>query len=607
MLLRHDRGGLVRVAVNGEQQDINLYSPTPEIATFTWQPTLPPDQLSPFRPVRARVESDQPLHVLRVTAEPDGGVHIRSVSLGAEKLTKKSPGLYQVSRPDWSPSARAASACFVSFLLITATLLSVILACRRELASQALLRITAPLAATTISLFWTAVFFPGHMSPDSFNMWQQAVTGEYHNGHPIGLTLVMRAVHLALSSRPIELQLAVVTFIQGALFWLMIFRALTIMPVSPRKKVLLCTLAAAWYPLWVNSITLWKDVWFTTSVLGLLLCALPFFASARAGWRLWTNMVAWLTWTLLNRHTSALSFLALVIFAVLILWADRGAPPALRALALSLSVLLCAGAIQAALYKLLEVKNDGSFSNVMLAYEVVGVVHFSSKPVSSFQDLQTYRAIGAKKFEQAVTDYPCGGPMDYLLFYPGAPFDTDSLLAGSFASQDLPQLAVAHPRAYLHHRACALASLMDLPGRGVFYPYHAQLDVNVFGARGHSLLPKVRLIVLERFLEHSVFDPKWLVLRLPFWHWLMFVASLAAAVFGIGGRILKPSKYLTQGRIIPAYFFAAGCAILSPLLFITPTGDWRYLMPANVCWLIGILSAGVLAFKSDALISPTVN
>jgi hypothetical protein len=409
----------------------------------------------------------------------------------------------------------------------------------------------------------------------------------------------MRAVHLALLSRPIELQLAVVTFIQGALLWLMIFRALTLIPVSLRKKMLLCALAAAYYPLWVNSITLWKDVWFTTSFLGLALCAIPCFISARASWRLWSGMVAWLTCTLLSRHTAALSFMALATVAIVLLWTKRGPQPALRTLAISLTVLVCAWTIQVVLYKILEVRNDGRFSNVMLAYEVVGVVHFSDKPVSSFRHLETYGAIGGSKFEQAVADYPCGGPIDYLFYYPGAPFDADSLLGGSYANRDLPRLVLANPGAYLRHRACAIASLLDLPGRGVFYPYHPQLDFNVFDAREESLLPRLRLLVMGRFLGSALSDPKWLPFRLPFRHWLMFVTSMAAAILSGAGRIFKPAKYSAAWRVMPGYFFSAGCAILIPLLFVTPTGDWRYIMPASVCWLIGILSAGALVSRGD--------
>jgi hypothetical protein len=52
-LLRHDRGGFVRLSVNGDQQDINLYSPTPGIATLTWQPALPPDEVGPSQPLHA--------------------------------------------------------------------------------------------------------------------------------------------------------------------------------------------------------------------------------------------------------------------------------------------------------------------------------------------------------------------------------------------------------------------------------------------------------------------------------------------------------------------------------------------------------------------------
>jgi len=203
-------------------------------------------------------------------------------------------------------------------------------------------------------------------------------------------------------------------------------------------------------------------------------------------------MVAWLTCTLLSRHTAALSFMALAAASVLFLWANGGVQPALRTLVISLSVAMRLG--------------------------------------HSGRTLQT--------------------------------------LGSQF---------------------------------GVFYPYHPQLDFNVFGERGQSLLPKVRLLVLDTFLEHSIADPKWLALRLLFRHWLMFVASLSATMLSMIGRIFKPGKCVTEWRMMPGYFFAAGCAILLPLLFVTPSADWRYIMPASVCWLIGILGAGALVVEVRGL------
>jgi hypothetical protein len=182
-----------------------------------------------------------------------------------------------------------------------------------------------------------------------------------------------------------------------------------------------------------------------------------------------------------------------------------------------------------------------------------------------------------------------------LFYYPGAPFDMDALLAGSFASQDFFGVVAANPIAYLRHRTCAVASLMDFPGRGLFYPYHGQLDFNTYGAHVQSLLPDLHRLVLNGFLEPVTSNRKWLVLRLPFSHWLLFVESMAAAVFCMAGRVSKRSKRTMEWSILPACFFAGGCAILLPLLLITPTADWRYLMPASVCWLMGILNAGALA------------
>jgi hypothetical protein len=117
----------------------------------------------------------------------------------------------------------------------------------------------------------------------------------------------------------------------------------------------------------------------------------------------------------------------------------------------------------------------------------------------------------------------------------------------------------------------------------------------------------LRLLVMGRFLGHALSDPKWLPFRLPFRHWLMLVTSMAAAILSVAGRIFKPAKCYAW-RVMPGYFFAAGCAIFFPLLFVTPTADWRYIMPASVCWLIGILSAGALVPRGDEPnTSPAIN
>ena len=73
------------------------------------------------------------------------------------------------------------------------------------------------------------------MSPDSINQWQQAASGQYTNWHPIGMTLVMRGVHLLLAWWSAQAQIGLVAWIQGTLFWFGIFSLLNLatLPVAP--------------------------------------------------------------------------------------------------------------------------------------------------------------------------------------------------------------------------------------------------------------------------------------------------------------------------------------------------------------------------------------
>src|SRR3954468_8368002 len=116
----------------GINKTLTCTRPTTGIATLTWQPALPSDQLSPSQPLHARIGRDRPLRSFRVTAQPAGRVNISSVSLGDERLTEKSQGLCQVASPNWPTSKRAIAASLVSFLLISTTFLLLSLIWRQK-------------------------------------------------------------------------------------------------------------------------------------------------------------------------------------------------------------------------------------------------------------------------------------------------------------------------------------------------------------------------------------------------------------------------------------------------------------------------------------------
>jgi len=184
--LKHLRGGMARVTVNGVSQTIDLYSPSRNHWTWSGKPQLDPDLLSPPRKLSA-VVAWQPgsSRDLRVGVEPAGRGEIRSVKLDAWPLAEAAPGVFRV--PD--------SALDAGNLGKPGRLSHFRDRCRcRRLArpplvgvlppSGALLRSAGLLAAIAIGAFCTAVFFPGTMSEDSLDMWGMGMAGATATGTP---------------------------------------------------------------------------------------------------------------------------------------------------------------------------------------------------------------------------------------------------------------------------------------------------------------------------------------------------------------------------------------------------------------------------------------
>jgi hypothetical protein len=77
-------------------------------------------------------------------------------------------------------------------------------------------------------------------------------------------------------------------------------------------------------------------------------------------------------------------------------------------------------------------------------------------------------------------------------------------------------------------------------------------------------------------------------LQIPYRHVLLLMAA------GVVSLLVLAVKWFHGGEplpVMPVYLFAGGLAVLLPYLFLSPGGDWRYLMPANLCWMASIVGA----------------
>jgi hypothetical protein len=139
-------------------------------------------------------------------------------------------------------------------------------------------------AAAAAGGFWTLVFYPALLSPDSLSSWEQALTGRYTDWQPPIMALLMRLV-IALVGPDV----AVYTFLQAWGFYLGAFAlvaALTRPQPSPRRarvRLLSALLFLLWPVGWVFAATVWKDVLFALAASLLVASLLRFLGGgARA-------------------------------------------------------------------------------------------------------------------------------------------------------------------------------------------------------------------------------------------------------------------------------------------------------------------------------------
>jgi hypothetical protein len=437
----------------------------------------------------------------------------------------------------------------------------------------------AAAGAAVVSGFWLVVFYPAVMSADSMIQWGQAVSGKLTDWHPIGMTLVMRTVHLLCRRLPMQDQVAVVAWVQGTLFWFSIFAIVGVASLRPWIKLLTCLGLTLYYPLWLYTVTLWKDVWFAMAIFWLVYYLCRACLGRWSLWHLGFSLLPVLFLAILNRHTAILSFIFLsAVITPSIIGLARY--HALRRLLFWISLALAAVAIQKLLYRGLHVEYAGSTTNGVALFEVAGTAHFAGMSKSELCRLRSCRDLGEDRFTQVVRLYRCGSTADYLVVQPGHPLVPSDVLDRRSAIRDLMEIAWTHPLAYFRQRVCSVAPLLGIEPERVYYPYHDGIWPNEFGIHESTLWPRTQHAVLR--WEHA--STKYLLLRWPFRHYVLLIASGMVS-------LLVVFRSRLANRSLVCYLFVAGAAVLFPLLLVTPARDWRYLMPADVCWASSVMIA----------------
>jgi len=179
--------------------------------------------------------------------------------------------------------------------------------------------------------------------------------------------------------------------------------------------------------------------------------------------------------------------------------------------------------------------------------------------------------------------------MDYLVLPVNAPIPMGEILHSRYAIHDFPSVVRRTPAAYLKQRACSVSYLIGFSGHPVYFLTGTWSTKTTFAFIRQAFCRMCGRLALS--IEHRTVHSR--ILQFPFRHGLMMIYEPARR---IGHDFHKDQSGKSFRRSVPVI---AGLAILFPLLIVTPAADWRYLMPANICWASSV-GIGVASFRFGA-------
>lgn len=419
-----------------------------------------------------------------------------------------------------------------------------------------------------IGVYWLA-FYPGLMTSDSLDQWQQAMTLRINNHHPAFHTgLIWLITRVWASAAAVSLcQIAFFALVVG---WLMHELAAWGTPVWARTLV---SLLLALSP--VNGVmlmTLWKDIAFS---IGVILLSGLWLRAARLGADVWrrkaflvANTVTLIALCLLRHNGIAL---AVGMLALIPLSARSARLPIAGSSIISVCV---ASFIVGPLYDLMGIGKMSPMFKSGAQLQHIGAVIQKAPPLTLEQRTLLQRVLPLETWR---SNYNC--------------FSTDPLFYESNINTELfdnplerrrfheiwLDLVLENPMAVIDSQMCMSSMLWrvhESPG-GYIATYALEAPPSALGFSRESVWPAAHAW-LTAALQWSI-EPKqvwW------FWRPALYVYF---ALFAVTSAVIRTRRVSAYGFLLPS------CILFATLAALMPVQDFRYAYAMYLTGLIGPL------------------
>lgn len=428
--------------------------------------------------------------------------------------------------------------------------------------------------ALLLAVGFTYKFFPGFMSYDSLQQLRQTLgLKELSDAHPVIMVYVWRLlIHLHNHA-------GVLLAFHQVIYWLGI--ALFACLVAQRLSIRLLLLLAIGFcpPLVILSLHLWKDVGMMCALASAVAALLGYIRHHHSAWLIASVLALFFAVAVrANGFIPAIPLLLLICYFA----ASRLGRSNWQTLGLTAAGFMCLSLAFGAAMSLINSDVKKSYSmGTLIVWDMVSISLAENEDLlPKYLNRHTTENIipALTAANSAEANYP-----SYKVVSPYPPESFQKQLVWDWLN-----LIVAHPEAYLRHRAHVLGVMIGILDREIYYPYHPGIDKNEFNIWFTNMTH-------EELTEYFHFFDK---LAASFLYRPWIYALLALIVFTVTSMRLLKEHGSSQANLLAAAVAISGLVSAGSLLVIATAADYRYITWTILASLQAIVILGADVARS---------